>query len=342
MKNLMPKSVTGKHTKTAVVLLREYHHFHCLHTYFRSRLEGYGSVVLLVEIDSNLTINAEVYKFDKRYKILQFKSWVFYDLIFSRRSLVDFKKICELIVRDSLCIDFYSFYYLSDSALLAFAIFKSRFFYLFDEGGASIEVACQRGELRGYDIFRLTVKSLLLLKQIKTPSSVKFITRFQISINYNDQLILVVTKKNTIKNNVVGDLVWIIGTSAVALGIICKTFYFNLLKRLKEKHRNKVVVYISHRKESPLDLDLLRSNGILVESFSQPIEVAFENVCRQPSIIYSIATSCALFELWYKYVGLPRMFYVEVPRLCYLKNYIVYKNIVKAYSVNGQIPVINV
>ena len=342
MKNLMPKSVTGKHTKTAVVLLREYHHFHCLHAYRRSRLEGYGSVVLLVEIDSYLTINAEAYKFDKRYKILRFKSWVFYNLIFNRKPLNVFKTICKLIVRDSICIDFYSFYYLSDCALLALSIFKNDFLYLFDEGGASIEVACQRGELRWYDTFRLTVKSLFLLKQIKKPLSVKFITRFQISVNHNDQLILVVTKKNIIKNHVVEDLVWIIGTSAVALGIISKTFYFNLLKRLKEKHRDKVIVYIPHRKESLLDLDLLRSNGILVESFSQPIEVAFESVCRQPSIIYSIATSCALFELWYKYVGLPKMFYVEVPRLSYLKNYIVYKNIAKAYSVNGQIPVINV
>ena len=326
--------------KTAVVLIRELHQFNMINTCCLGLLSQYEQVIFLIEIDSfdNLP-KAEIDGSMVANKIY-FLKWVVIDLLQNRGLVNAFNNICVNINKSSGEFVLLSFYYSSDPVLLLLFNVNFKAFYLLDEGGATVDVAFQRSKFQFKNNLKICLKSALHLKWLDLPSKVNFITRFNFLVEGADKVFNVQTEKLLLEIERDEDQVWVLGTSAIKLKIVCKKYYLKVLKRLVEIHESKQCWYLPHRKESPLEIYEIEKIGFSILTSSQPIEIMYKSLVKQPSVIYSLVTSCALYELWFRFKALTSIKYIGVPTKSYFHNYELYKNLALAYSVSGEIEIL--
>jgi len=177
-----------------------------------------------------------------------------------------------------------------------------------DDGNATLELAKERGFSPN------NIKSLPLKKKIKLFlrkyiqglnsnefSRLEFFTIYNIDLDRKDSLVKhnFSYLKSRIENISRTEEVYFIGSPLSETGIVSKSSLLENLKRVKSYYKGKNIVYISHRRESEINLkEISRELGMKVIQFEYPIEYQLAMKGPRPvvlaSFISSALDSCSL------------------------------------------------
>ncbi|VAW63012.1 hypothetical protein MNBD_GAMMA09-573 [hydrothermal vent metagenome] len=124
--------------------------------------------------------------------------------------------------------------------------------------------------------------------------NVTFFTAYDISVDKNDQVVR--NDFSYLRSNVnaltVSDDVFFIGSPLSEVSIVSQENYFLYLNKIKKYFKNKTIVYIAHRRESPKKLELIKSElNLKVVLFDYPIEYQLASIGPRPKILASFVSS---------------------------------------------------
>jgi len=260
-------------------------------------------------------------------EVIIFKSWIFKDLIYNPEISNNFITICKEIALRFKSLNLYTSHYDSDFNLLANSILKPKKIFLMDEGNASFETVLARRKNRDKK-FTLFIKSFLYKIPIFLPSKITYFTKYNLKTNFPDNIKLY--RDTMIDNSFVPlnkDVVVFLGSSVVEVGMIKKSSYFDILKRISSDYKNKKIHYYPHRKESLNKLKDLENLGFKIIKNEQPFEILFLSFNNMPHIITSIYTSCVLDNISKRYKNIPELILYKFDDIVLLKQRDVYRDI---------------
>lgn len=269
--------------------------------------------------------------------VIFFKSWVFKDVFMNPRFSKDFIAICRSIGSTFTSINLYTSHYDSDYCLLADAILQPKKIFLMDEGTASFETVIARRSRRGKNL-RLFIKSLLYRVPIKSPSRITYFTKYHLKPKFPDDLWLYSDAK--IDNPLVSvdeDVVVVLGSSIVEVGLLRGFCYFELMKKVRLSYPGKSIRYYPHRKESIHKLQKIKVMGFEIIKNDQPFEKLFAVLENVPHVIASVYTSGVLDNLSARYNNLPDLVLYKFDDGLLLKNRDVYADIFNHLMLNDSL-----
>lgn len=295
--------------------------------------------ILLFENNENETrfIN-ELYNKYSFKKVIVFQSWIFKDLFFNRSKVFSFLKICKEI-KNIENIYFYHSHYDTDSTLLFSKIVKPIKSYLLDEGTASFSVVHYRKKFQHFNL-KLLVKSLLYRRLLFLPKRIIYFTKFHLSTNIYDSVLLYSLQKN--KNQrlpIENDKLFILGSSISDIGYMKEDIYIKLINSIKIKF-NKEIHYFSHRKENASKLQKIESLGILIHTNEMPFENYFLQLTKWPEYISSFYFSNILDSIKSRYSEVPNCILFKFDKDYILKEQDVYEDIFKHNCANNDFKIV--
>lgn len=172
---------------------------------------------------------------------------------------------------------------------------------LLDDGHATIQLAKERklgpdqSDYIGHTKrLKLLAKTYLQGVQHKEKENVCFFTIYDVSTNKNDRIIR--HNFEHIKTNISAiertAEVYFLGSPLTRLGIITEDEYVKHLQRVKDYFKDRNLVYISHRRETPEHLDEIgRALGIKVIRLDYPVEYQLAIIGPRPEILASFISS---------------------------------------------------
>lgn len=176
--------------------------------------------------------------------------------------------------------------------------------FLLDDGNATIKLAKERREGLGSPVYHGFLKKLKIffkryLQGVKDGSrdSLCFFTVYDVIPGKNDEVI-----KNDfeyIKSNL-GALettndVYFLGSPLCEAGIMSQESYLNHIQRVKDFYKNKILIYIAHRRESSESLNKIKQDlNINVVLYDYPIEYQLAMIGPRPAILASFISSALL------------------------------------------------
>lgn len=266
-----------------------------------------------------------------------FKNWIFRDLICNPEFSLNFISICEDIAFRYESLNLYVSHYDSDSSLLANSILKPKNIFLMDEGTASFETVIARRANRDTTP-SLTIKSLLYKLRIYLPLKITYFTKYNLEANLLDSVELYSDK--LIHNTLFAkdmDVIFLLGSSAVEVGLIRKTHYLDILKIIRSDNVDKSIHYYAHRKESPKKLKEIGNIGFEIILNELPFETLFANLRKMPHKIISIHISGVLDNISKRYQNIPELVMYKFNDALLLKNRDVYRDIYNHFKKNEKL-----
>ena len=272
-------------------------------------------------------------------EVIIFKSWTFKDLIFNPQISNNFINICKKIALRFKNFNLYSSHYDSDSNLLANSILKPKKIFLMDEGTSSFGTALDRRNNRKKK-FTFFIKSIFYRTRIFLPLKITYFTKYNLKVYLPDSIELY--KEKMIDNSFVElnkNVVVLLGSCVVELGMIKKNIYFDLLKRISSDYKNKKIDYYPHRKESLNKLKELKNLGFNIIKNEQPFETLFLSFNYLPHIITSTYISSVLDNISKRYKNIPELIMYKFDDIFLLKERDTYRDIYVHFKKNKSLTI---
>ncbi len=273
-----------------------------------------------------------------------FNIWTVKDVLKNRKDYQKYADFLKQLKHQYDSFDLYSNYYSTDFVLVASSILQPRRIFVMDEGAASIGVVVKRRhDKRHY--FKCLIKSLLYTRRIEIPKKICYFSQYALDIDEPDTLEQYIYDK--VNNEITIDYKYaiILGQPLSETGLIEENYYLNLLLNVKAKLELKNITridYYAHRRESPLKLERINKNGLVIHDNKAPFESIFPSLKPCPTHIYSFS-SPILDTLSKKFMKIPEFYVIKIPQEHFLNNnYEISNEVYNVYKKNPRLIVITI
>jgi len=173
--------------------------------------------------------------------------------------------------------------------------------YLLDDGNATLQLAKERKEgcravvvKGGLRKLKYIIKKYVQGVKCNDAEKLGFFTIYEIETSESDHV--VVNKYEHIRSELnkvdQSNGVYFLGSPLCETGLIETGEYIRCLQRVKEYYNDSEMIYVSHRRENPENLDRIKNKlDIEIVEFNYPIEYQLASVGPKPKVLASFISS---------------------------------------------------